>query len=88
MKLFKWVTTAALALPLAAMASTVMTNPVTGETETYENVFTSETTEWNSAENWTLKESDKVPFVSGGNYDPALVDGKTVSTETAIDAKY
>ena len=85
MKLFKWVTTAALALPLAAMASTVMTNPVTGETETYENVFTSETTEWNSAENWTLKESDKVPFVSGGNYDPALVDGKTVSTETAID---
>ena len=72
-----------------AWAATNMTNPVTGATEAYENVFTGGTegtaTEWNSAENWTLKESDKVPFVSGGNYDPALVDGKTVSTETAID---
>jgi hypothetical protein len=73
------------AMPLVSWASTECTNPVTDETETYENVFTSETTEWNSAENWTLKESDKVPFVSGGNYDPALVDGKAVSTSTAID---
>ena len=72
--------------PLVSWADAIpVVNPVTGETETYENVFTSETTEWNSAENWTLKETDKVPFVSGGNFDPALVDGKTVSTSTAID---
>ena len=70
--------------PLVSWAET-KTNPVTGETETYSNVFTGETAEWDSAENWTLKEEGKVPFVSGGNYDPALVDGKTVSTSTAID---
>ena len=74
---------------LSAWADTPMTNPVTGETETYANVFTGGTsgtgTEWNSTDNWTLKESGKVPFVSSGNYDPALVDGKTASTSTAID---
>ena len=61
-------------------------NPVTGETESYANIFTGETAEWNSAGNWELKEESKLPFVSGGNYDPALVNGaKTVSTSTAID---
>ena len=73
------------ALPVVAMADFAKTNPVTGETETYENTFTGETAEWNSAANWQLKEESKVPFISGGNYDPALVDGKTVSTSTAID---
>ena len=63
-------------------------NPVTGETETYYNVFTvaGETAaEWNSAGNWTLNVAGKVPFVSGGNYDSALVDGKTATTDTQID---
>jgi len=99
-KLFNWaaariVAAFAFALPLAADASPLLLaavnalekeNPVTGETEIYDNGFDSEeSSEWNSAGNWTLKESDKVPFVSSGNYDPALVDGKTVSTTTAID---
>ncbi|MBQ3747041.1 MAG: hypothetical protein II863_06495, partial [Kiritimatiellae bacterium] len=75
----------AAALPMSAVANTTKTNPVTGETEIYENGFDGrESSEWNSADNWTLKETDKVPFVSGGNYGPALVDGKEVSTETAI----
>ena len=59
-------------------------NPVTGGTESYDNVFSSGS-EWNTAENWTLKETDKVPFISGGNYNPALVTNATVSTSTAID---
>ena len=99
-KLFNWaavriVVAFALALPLAADASPLLLaavnalekeNPVTGETEIYDNGFDSEaSSEWDSAGNWTLEETDKVPFVSGGNYDPALVDGKTVSTSTAID---
>ena len=76
----------AAALPMSAVANTTKTNPVTGETEIYENGFDGrESSEWNSADNWTLKETDKVPFVSGGNYGPALVDGKEVSTETAIE---
>ena len=86
--MIKQATLLALALPLLASASVDMTNPVTGETETYENVFTGagETaTEWNSADNWTLKESGKVPFVSDGSYVPALVSNKTVSATTAID---
>ena len=73
---------------LAPAAAFEEENPVTGASETYENVFTGTggtANEWNSADNWTLKESGKVPFVSGGNYDPALVNGKTVSTSTAID---
>ncbi len=65
--------------------TTDMTNPVTGETETYENIFTGENAEWNDAANWQLKEESKVPFVSSGNYDPALVNNATVSTSTAID---
>ncbi len=74
--------------PAAAFAET-KTNPVTGATETYENVFTGgaggTATEWNDAANWQLKEESKVPFVSSGNYDPALVSNATVSTSTAID---
>lgn len=65
---------------LSAWADTTKTNPVTGETETYANVFT-DGTEWNDAANW---DTSTTPFISG-NYDPALVDGKTVSTSTAID---
>ena len=71
-----------LAMPLAASADTTRTNPVTGETETYVNVFTGATSEWNSADNW---DTAVVPFVSSGDFDPSLVDGKTASTETAID---
>ena len=70
----------ALTTGLSAWADTPMTNPVTGETETYANVFTSGT-EWNDAANW---DTSTTPFISG-NYDPALVDGNTVSTSTAID---
>ena len=55
-------------------------NPVTGETETYANVFYAGT-EWNDAANW---DTSTTPFISG-NYDPALVDGNAVSTATAID---
>ena len=69
----------------AAVASGDMENPVTGETETYVNTFTGSggTTEWNSADNW---DTGSTPFISGGNYDPALVNGQmTVSTSTAID---
>ena len=63
------------------------TNPVTGETESYSNVFTGGTSsEWNLADNWTLATASKVPFVSGGDYNAALVDGKTAtSASTAID---
>ena len=78
---------AAVFTPVASAATTGgdKENPVTGETETYANIFTGETAEWNSAGNWQLKEESKVPFVSSGNFDPALVDDKTVSTSTAID---
>ena len=55
-------------------------NPVTGETETYANVFYAGT-EWNDAANW---DTSKTPFITG-NHDPALVDGNAVSTSTAID---
>ena len=72
----------ALTTGLRAWADTVRANPVTGESETYENVFTGVTGEWNSTGHW---DSGNVPFVSGGDYDPALVDGKTASTSTAID---
>lgn len=71
----------ALTTGLSAWADTPMTNPVTGETETYTNVFTGGTAEWNAASNW---DTSTTPFISG-NYDPALVDGKTASTSTAID---
>lgn len=84
-KLFKWAVAITCSLPLAAMAEVQMTNPVTGETETYENIFVGTAGGWDSSSNWTLKETDKVPFVSGGNFDSALVTGKVVSTETAID---
>ena len=69
-----------LASPQLAIAATSMTNPVTGETESYENIF-SGGTEWNSSENW---DTGNTPFISG-NYDPALVTNNTVSTSTAID---
>ena len=84
-KLFKWAVAITCSLPLAAMAEVQMTNPVTGETETYENIFVGTAGGWDFSSNWTLKETDKVPFVSGGNFDSALVTGKVVSTETAID---
>ena len=88
--LFTWaaariVAAFALALPFAAIAEVQMTNPVTGETETYENIFVGTSGEWNSADNWTLKETGKVPFVSDGNYDPAVVTGQNVTAETPID---
>ena len=71
--------------PLASAAggsgTTDMTNPVTGETETYENIFTGENAEWNDAANW---DTLTTPFITT-TYSPALVDGKTVSTSTAID---
>ena len=82
-KLFTWAAARlaaafALALPLAADASPLLLavanalekeNPVTGETEIYDNGFDGgESSEWNRVDNWTLKETDKVPFVSGGNY--------------------
>ncbi len=62
-------------------------NPVTGETEPYSNIFTGATdSEWNCADNWTLANDGKKPFVSSGDYNAALVDGNmTVSTDTAID---
>ena len=57
-------------------------NPVTGETESYENIFTGETAEWNNAANW---DTSTTPFITT-TYSPALVNGaKTVSTSTAID---
>lgn len=62
-------------------ADTSKTNPVTGETETYVNTFTGEATEWNSAANW---DTSTTPFITT-TYSPALVDGKTVSTSSAID---
>ena len=67
-----------------AWAATEKTNPVTGETESYENVFNgsgSSANEWNSADNW---DPSTTPFITG-TYSPALVSGKTVSTSTAID---
>ncbi len=84
-KLFKWAVAITCSLPLAAMAEVQMTNPVTGETETYENIFVGTSGGWDSSSNWTLKETDKVPFVSGGNFDSALVTGTVVTTATAID---
>ena len=70
----------ALGLGLATTGWAVdKTNPVTGETESYPNVFTGATSsEWNHADNWTLATESKVPFVSSGDYNAALVDGKTV----------
>ena len=58
-------------------------NPVTGEKETYINVFTGGTAEWNAADHW---DTGVRPYVSGGgSFDAALVPGKTVSTSTAIE---
>lgn len=77
---------AALLLAMcAASGAWAETNPVTGEPETYDNTFngtTEESEEWNAAGNWS---GSVVPYVSGGNYNPALVANKTVSTSTAID---
>ena len=88
-KLFNWaaahiVAAFAFALPLAAMAEVQMTNPVTGELESYTNAFVGASLEWNSADNW---DTGNTPFISGnyGNYDPALVTGTVVTTATAID---
>ena len=69
------------ALPMVAKADFAMTNPVTGETETYENTFTRENAEWNSAANW---DTSTTPFITT-TYSPALVSNKTASTSTAID---
>ena len=80
-KLFKWAVAITCSLPLAAMAEVQMTNPVTGELESYTNAFVGASLEWNSADNW---DTGNTPFISG-NYDSALVTGKVVSTETAID---
>ena len=66
---------------LRAWADTDRTNPVTGETETYANVFTGGTEQWNSADNW---DTSTTPFIAT-TYSPALVAGKTVSTTTAIE---
>ena len=84
--LFTWaaahiVAAFAFALPLAAMAEVQMTNPVTGELESYTNAFVGASPEWNSADNW---DTGNTPFISG-NYDPALVTGTVVTTATAID---
>ncbi|MBR0292249.1 MAG: hypothetical protein IJQ79_09000, partial [Bacteroidales bacterium] len=84
--LFNWaaariVAAFALILPIAAIAEVQMTNPVTGELECYTNSFVG-ATEWNSAANW---DTEFTPFISGGDYNPALVTGKVVSTSTAID---
>ena len=69
-----------------AGAAINMTNPVTGQEETYANKFTGGTegtgTEWNDTANW---DTAVTPFISGGNYNASLVDGKTVSTSTAVD---
>ena len=62
-------------LPLSAV------NPVTGETENYVNAFIGGTAEWNSAANW---DTSTTPFITT-TYSPALVEGKTASTSTAID---
>ena len=62
-------------LPLTAV------NPVTGETENYENAFIGGTAEWNSSANW---DTSTTPFITT-TYSPALVNGKTASTSTAID---
>ncbi len=62
-------------------ATTDMTNPVTGETETYENTFIGENAEWNDAANW---DTSTTPFITT-TYSPALVNNATVSTSTAID---
>ena len=78
----------ALGLGLVSTAWAVdKQNPVTGETESYSNVFTGGTSlEWNLADNWTLATESKVPFVSSGDYNAALVDGNTAtSASTAID---
>ena len=65
-----------------AWASTKMTNPVTGQEETYANTFTGGTSsEWDEASNW---DTSVKPFVTG-NYEASLVDGKTASTSTAVD---
>ena len=64
-----------------AWAETVMTNPVTGETESYDNVFTAGTAEWNNAGNW---DTSTTPFITT-TYSPALVSGKIATTSTAID---
>lgn len=66
-----------------AWAAVTKTNPVTGETETYENTFTGGTngtgTEWNDTANW---DTAVTPFVSG-DYNASLVSNKTASTSTS-----
>ena len=71
--------------PLVSWAATEMTNPVTGETETYVNTYTGTNGSWNEAENW---DTGSIPYVSGGEYTSALVDGGGTETEvtgTSID---
>ncbi len=76
----------ALATTLAALgarADIEKTNPVTGQSESYVNNFLgTNSSEWNAAGNWN---SGSVPFVSGGVYASALVDGKTVTSSADID---
>ena len=87
-------TTRLLAILLAMFATTSawanfdMKNPVTGETETYTNKFTGTNGSWNEAGNW---DTGSIPYVSGGVYTSALVDGggtETVVTGTSIDVIY
>ncbi len=66
--------------PLVSWAAE-MTNPVTGETETYVNTFTGKnSSEWNAAGNW---DTTSVPYIQNGVYTSALIDGKTASTASA-----
>ena len=74
---------AASGLASTAWAATTKNNPVTGQTESYVNTFTgTNSSEWNAAGNW---DSGSVPFVSGGVYTSALVDGKTVTSSADMD---
>ena len=78
----------AIGLASAAWATTTQTNPVTGETETYVNTYTGTNGCWNEAENC---DTGSIPYVSGGVYTSALVDGggtETVVTGTSIDVIY
>ncbi|MBQ3672318.1 MAG: hypothetical protein II924_02025, partial [Kiritimatiellae bacterium] len=75
----------AIGLASTAWATTTKNNPVTGETETYENTYTGTNGSWNEAGNW---DTGSIPYVSGGVYTSALVDGggtETVVTGTSID---
>ena len=73
-------------MPMLAWASVERTNPVTGKTEEYENVFTGAvSTEWNNANNWDT-DAGQAPFISGNtNYWSALVEAKTATTVTTIE---